>query len=142
MAFFESLGLTSHDIALLLGCPIGGVVGSLAQAIVKTIDLKGPPRKESDMRLASKELRELRGIWLHLRLTLGGILGFVLGLYFVGAMQPIASTAAKVIALSIIAGYAAPKVWEAQEKMIDAKLKHLIEAQGNSPSSERNSTHA
>ena len=140
MPFFESLGITSHDIALLVGCPIGGVIGSLAQAIVKTIDLNSPPNSEGDMRLASKELRELRGLWLHLRLTLGGILGFVLGLYFVGALQPTSATIAKVIALAIIAGYAAPKVWEAQEKVVDEKLKQIFGSQTNQLQSERDTT--
>jgi hypothetical protein len=126
---FESLGLTQYDAALLIGCPIGGVVGSLAQAIVKTIDLDGPPKRENDMKLASKELQKLRGLWLHLRLTLGGILGLVLGLYFIGAIQPAPGTVAKIIALSIIAGYAAPKIWEAQERIIDEKLKRVASAQ-------------
>lgn len=125
----ENIGLTPHDIALIIGCPIGGVIGSMAQSIVKTIDLDGPPKRENDMRLASKELQELRGLWLFLRLTLGGILGLVLGLYFIGAIQPTPGTVAKIIALSIIAGYAAPKVWEAQERVINAKLKQAVSAQ-------------
>ena len=140
--FFENLGLTSYDVALLIGCPIGGVVGSMAHAIVKTIDLDGPPNREDGMRLASKELQELRGIWLHLRLTLGGILGLVLGLYFIGAIQPTSGTIAKIIALSIIAGYAAPKVWEAQEKLIDTKLKQAVAAQSNDTPRDRNPTDA
>lgn len=142
MELFEGLGLTSHDIALLVGCPIGGVIGSFAQAIVKTIDLGGPPTKEGDMSIASKELQEIRGIWFSLRFVLGGILGLVLGLYFVGAMQPTPATAAKVIALSIIAGYAAPKVWESQEKIVEAKLKLAAEATYPQSSSKRDSTEA
>lgn len=140
MLVFDSLGLTSHDIALLVFCPLGGIVGSFAQAIVKTIDLEGPPTKEGDMHRASRELSELRGAWLTLRCALGGILGLVLGLYFVGALQPTSATAAKVIALSIIAGYAAPKVWEAQGKIVEAKLKKISEAQPSSASPEHNSS--
>jgi len=136
--FFESLGFTAHDIALLVGCPIGGVIGSLAQAIVKTIDLEGPPSNENGMKRASKELQELRGIWLSLRMTLGGILGIVLGLYFIGSIEQSAATVAKIIALSIIAGYAAPKVWEAQERIVEAKLKKLsAREETNDSSSER-----
>ncbi|WP_345986908.1 hypothetical protein WCX18_06950 [Sulfurimonas sp. HSL1-2] len=134
----ESLGLTSYDIALLVGCPIGAVIGSLAQAIVKSIDLEGPPTNEDDMKIASKELQELRGTWLYLRMVLGGILGIVLGLYFIGSIQPSAATVAKIIALSIIAGYAAPKVWEAQERIVEAKLKKIADREeANDSAAER-----
>lgn len=94
------VGLSYYDVALLLACPIGAVIGSFAQAIVQTIDLNGPPRNESEMTLASVELQELRGIWLGLRSILGAILGLVLGLYFVGAIQETPSTLTKIIALS------------------------------------------
>ncbi len=134
----SSLGLSPHDVALLIGCPIGSVIGSMAQAIVKTINLDGPPNKENDMRLASKELQELRGLWLSLRLTLGAILGLVLGLYFIGSIQPTPGTVAKIIALSIVAGYAAPKVWEAQDKIIDAKLKRIVAEADERPSDNQN----
>jgi hypothetical protein len=139
---FDSLGLTSHDAALLVGCPIGGVIGSMAQAIVKTIDLNGPPNREDDMQLASEELQKLRGMWLYMRLTLGAILGLVFGLYFIGAIQPTVGTAAKIIALSIVAGYAAPKIWEAQEKVVEAKLKQAVAAQVKDVPGDPNVTNA
>lgn len=110
---------------LLTFCPVGAVLGSLAHAITISINLKKLPRNEEDIKIASKELQEKRGAWLGLRLFLGAILGLVLGLYFVGAIQENPATLAKIIALSIIAGYAAPKIWESQEKIIDHKLKNL-----------------
>lgn len=120
------LGLTSYDLALLLLCPIGGVIGSFAHAIVQSIDLKGPPRSDSDMRVASAELQEVRGMWITLRVVLGGILGLVIGLYFIGAIKEAPAIVAKVIALSIVAGYAAPKVWEAQDRIVAAKINSII----------------
>lgn len=123
------LGLSSYDMALLVACPIGAVLGSFAQAIVKTIDLKGPPTKESDMTLASPALQELRGAWLGLRLMLGAILGLVIGLYFVGAIQENPATLAKIAALSILAGYAAPKVWAAQDRIVSAKISKIVNAE-------------
>lgn len=128
MAIF-SIGLSGYDLALLILCPLGAVIGSFAHAIVETIDLKGPPNNESDMKIASKELQELRGIWLVLRMILGAILGLVVGLYFIGAIQETPSTIAKVMALSILLGYAAPKVWEAQDKIITAKLNKIVNAE-------------
>lgn len=120
------LGLSNYDVALLVTCPIGAVLGSFAQAIVHTIDLKGPPTNESDMTFASPELQELRGAWLGLRLILGAILGLVIGLYFVGAIQETVTTLAKIVALSILAGYAAPKVWVVQDKIVSAKLSRIV----------------
>lgn len=122
----SSLGLSSYDIALLIFCPAGAVVGSFAQAIVQTIDLDGPPRDESKMGWASENLQELRRAWLGLRMMLGGILGIVIGLYFVGAIQENVSTLAKIVALAILAGYAAPKVWVTQERIVSAKIERLV----------------
>jgi hypothetical protein len=123
------LGFSSYDVALMLVCPIGAMLGSLAQAIVQTIDLKGPPTKESDMTLASPALQVVRGGWLALRFILGAILGLVIGLYFVGAIQENPATLAKITALSILAGYAAPKVWAAQERIVSAKISKIVHAE-------------
>jgi hypothetical protein len=114
----SSLGLNAFDVALLFLCPVGGVIGSFAHAIMLSIHPEQPPNKEGEMYLASKELQEARGVWIGLRLILGGILGFVIGLYFIGSIQESASTVAKIMALSVLAGYAAPKIWVNQEKSL------------------------
>lgn len=114
-----------YTLLLVILCPIGSVIGSFAQAIVLTIDLESPPNREEDMGIASESLREKRGMWLGLRLILGGILGLVVGLYFVGSIQETPATLAKIVALSIALGYSAPKVWDTQEKIIDKKIKQL-----------------
>lgn len=122
----EGLSYTSPLITL---CPIRSVIGSFAQAIVLTIDLVSPPNREEDMGIASESLREKRSMWLGLRLILGGILGLVVGLYFVGSIQETPATLAKIVALSIVLGYSAPKVWGAQEKVVDKKIKQLSKLQ-------------
>ncbi|MNG30415.1 hypothetical protein D3C84_1160290 [compost metagenome] len=58
---------------------------------------------------------------------LGAILGLVISLYFLGSIQQNISTVAKIVALSIIAGYAAPKVWAAQQILVEAKIKQVID---------------
>jgi len=126
----------SYTLLLILLCPIGAVVGSFAHAIVKTINLEEPPTHEDDIQLASKDLRAKRGMWLTLRMILGAILGLVLGLYFVGSIQETPATLAKIVALSIIAGYAAPKFWEAQEAIVDAKLRDISKLSRESMSSD------
>ena len=124
------LGFSNYDFALIIFCTVGSVIGSFAQAIVLTIDLKQMPRTETDLRIASPEMQELRGVWLAIRMILGGILGLMVGLYFVGAIQETPTTLAKIIALSIMLGYVAPKVWHAQERIVSAEIDRL--ANGNS----------
>lgn len=122
---FIDLGFSKYDIALLLLCPVGAVIGSFAFAITATISDK-PPTREHHFTFASNQLRAARGMWIVLRLMLGAILGFLLGLYFVGAIQETPSTLAKVVALSIIAGYAAPKIWLAQDKVVSSQIERLV----------------
>lgn len=115
---FNIVGFTGYDIALLMACTFGAIVGSFAQAIVATIHPDGPPNKEGVTHFASPALREARGAWIAMRLVLGGILGFVFGLYFVGTLHETPATFAKVWALSFIVGYAAPKIWAAKERTL------------------------
>ncbi|MGL6501794.1 hypothetical protein ACSZOA_05230 [Aeromonas caviae] len=120
------LGMTNFDVALLLLCPFGGVIGSFAFAIMDSIDPTSSPKDENNADIASKKLQEKRGIWLSLRCLLGAILGLVISLYFLGSIQHNISTVAKIVALSIIAGYAAPRIWVVQEALIEEKIKRFI----------------
>ncbi|MNZ83436.1 hypothetical protein D3C78_1021640 [compost metagenome] len=120
---FNIVGFTGYDIALLIACTAGAVVGSFAQAIMATIHPDGPPNKEGIMHFASPELQKARGTWIALRLMLGAILGFVFGLYFVGTLHETPATFAKVWALSFIVGYAAPKIWAAKEQTVLRQLE-------------------
>ncbi|EHU5198804.1 hypothetical protein NQO50_004255 [Vibrio vulnificus] len=121
----EQLGITYFDLALLILCPIGGVMGSFAFAIMDSIDPLNSPKDEANVSLASAQLQEKRGIWLGLRCTLGFILGLVVSLYFLGSILPNIATVAKIVALSIVAGYAAPKIWAAHGIIVEAKIKQL-----------------
>lgn len=107
---------------LPLACALGGVIGSLTQAAVATITLDGPPNKLGVMKIASPELQKIRGIWLFLRMFIGGVLGFVFGLYFIGTLNDETGTFARIWALSFGVGYAAPKIWAAQERALIKKI--------------------
>ena len=123
----EVLGFSSFDLLLLGLCPVGGVIGSFAYAIIDTIDPINSPKKEEQAVFASKKLQDKRGAWLGLRCILGAILGLVIGLYFIGSIQENSSTLAKIIAFSIMAGYAAPKVWAAQDKILEGQIKKIVQ---------------
>ncbi len=120
------LGFKKYDLALLIFCPAGAIIGSLAQAILATISPDSPPKDPGRSYKAPPHLAAARGSWLILRLTLGAILGLVIALYFVGALQENLTTFAKIIALSILLGYAAPKIWVAQENILIKRVAKLV----------------
>jgi hypothetical protein len=124
----EFIDFGAYNTALLILCPLGSIIGSLAHAIVITISLDSLPNEEGKIYFASKDLQKARSLWLFLRLGLGAILGLVLGLYFIGAIQETPSTLAKVVALSILAGYVAPKVWLAQDEIFALQLERFLKS--------------
>jgi hypothetical protein len=69
------------------------------------------------------------------RIMLGALLGGLLALYFVGTLQPNVTTIAKLTALSVLIGYAAPKIWLAQERVVTenvvARLEDALRRGGN-----------
>jgi len=111
-----------QDVLLPLACAAGGVFGSLLQAMIATIQLDGPPNKIGILKEAPPELVKARGAWLFMRSFIGGVSGFVFGLYFIGTLNDAAGTFARIWALSFAVGYAAPKLWITQEKTL---LKEL-----------------
>ncbi len=113
---FSELGFSNFDVLLPIACTIGAIFGSLAQTIIANYNLNSLPRKEGEMKSVSPQLQEMRSAWLFLRLFVGGVLGFVVGLYFVGALQETPAVFAKIWALSFVVGYAAPKIWVVQER--------------------------
>ncbi|HBO5730425.1 hypothetical protein OD800_28675 [Pseudomonas aeruginosa] len=113
---FSELGFSNFDVLLPIACTIGAIFGSLAQTIIANYNLNSLPRKEGEMKSASPQLQEMHSAWLFLRLFVGGVLGFVVGLYFVGALQETPAVFAKIWALSFVVGYAAPKIWVVQER--------------------------
>ena len=126
------LGLTYYDIALLVFCPIGAIIGSIAHAAMLMINPERMPGPGQTKILCSTDALG-RFTWLVLRLTLGGILGLVISLYFIGTLKESITTISKLIALSVLIGYAAPKLWIAQEralmKKIDDKIKSILTEQ-------------
>lgn len=114
----SQLGFSLFDILLPLACTVGAIFGSLTHGIMVTIEHGGPPNEDSNFRLATKDEQELRGLWLSMRMFVGGVLGFVFGLYFVGTLHETPATFAKIWALSFIVGYAAPKIWTVKEAAI------------------------
>jgi hypothetical protein len=129
--FLVDLGFKKYDVALLLLCPLGAVIGSFAHAMLLLINPHRIPRPGTTQFNTAQDALG-RAAWLTFRLSLGAILGLVVGLYFIGALQENTTTLAKVVALSILLGFAAPKIWVAQEQLItdaaERRLKELLES--------------
>ncbi|MBH3337500.1 hypothetical protein [Pseudomonas sp. UBA7530] len=119
----SAIGFTPFDTYLLIACTIGSIAGSFAQAISATIQPDGPPNREGILKRASPELSKARLAWLTMRCMLGAILGFVFGLYFVGALHQTSAVFAKIWALSFVVGYAAPKIWQTKERSFLAQFQ-------------------
>jgi hypothetical protein len=129
--FLIDLGFQKYDIALLVLCPIGAIIGSYAHAVLLIINPHRVPRPGTTRFNTAPDALG-RAAWLSFRLSLGAILGLVVGLYFVGALQENTTTLAKVVALSILLGYTAPRIWIAQEKVVadvaERRLRELLES--------------
>ena len=66
--------------------------------------------------------------WLTGRLLLSAVAGLVLALYFVGALTDSATTVARILAFAILVGYAAPRLWVAQEQVVAAAIEDRMRA--------------
>lgn len=122
----SSIGFSVYDILLLTLCPVAAVIGTFAQIIYLCIDLKGPPKSEDEYRYASPILEEFRGAWMSLRMILGGIVGLVVALYFIGLIHETPANLGRILALAILAGFLTPKLLETHDKIIDKKLNALL----------------
>jgi len=111
-------GIPWSDLLLPMACAVGAVFGSITQAMVATIQIDGPPNKLGILEIAPPELAKIRGAWISMRIFIGAVLGFVFGLYFVGSLNETVGTFCKIWALSFGVGYAAPKIWAAQEQSL------------------------
>lgn len=130
LEFFRDMGCTNYDIALLVLCPLGAAIGSFAHTIILLINPQKIPRP-GQVKILNQPADILgRFGWLSMRMILGLILGIVIALYFVGAIQHNITTLAKLAAFSILAGYSAPKLWVSQERVIAdnviSSLKHML----------------
>lgn len=126
-------GIPWNELLLPFACAVGAIFGSIAQAIVATIQIDGPPNKLGILEIAPPELAKIRGAWMSMRIFVGAVLGFVFGLYFIGTLNNETGTFARIWALSFGVGYAAPKIWVAQEK---ALLKRITSDEAHASDSQ------
>ncbi|WP_320424675.1 hypothetical protein [Roseateles agri] len=129
---------------MLMLCPAAAVLGSFVHMFMVENDFSQMPKlneergvvnriEKSVFSLASwfSVFNQKRWYWIWGRVTVGVAVGMLVALYFVGAINPGAANSAKVLALSVLAGYLAPKLFIAQERAVsqalDKKLPPIVD---------------
>jgi len=135
-----TVGVTIFDFLLLCFCPLCGAIGGYVSRHLRFSEFMKINRKK----MAGEYIddpRKYRKIVFGQFISesgpnptvVGGVLGIVIALYFVGAITDHLTSLARVLALCILLGYQAPNLWRAQEKVIasivDQKLKTTLEKQ-------------
>lgn len=122
--FFVGLGFSAQDLLLIKLCPIFAVIGGIVHIVLIRDDFSVFPDKP--VGLASTGTAFNRLTWMFARLALSYIVGLVFALYLVGALTESPTTIARILAFSVLVGFAAPKLWKSQEKVLTELIeKHL-----------------
>ncbi len=123
------LGFSKYDILLIQICPLSAVIGGLARFVVLDTNFGRLPARGGFYPVMTVFGR-LK--WVLAHVFVSAVLGLVFAFYFVGSVTEAPSTIAKLAAFSVLLGYAAPRLWESQEKIVmnvvERKLKELLEA--------------
>jgi hypothetical protein len=159
-----NVGLSKLDVVLLLGCPFCAALGTTVSAVIRRVSEKPvftplseiPPNAFGEKLIDMSEgqrlkflnqerkdifelnlLRHGRGELVRLAF-IGLVLGFVVSLYFVGAITDNITSIARIFALCILLGYQAPQIWALQENIfkeaVEKKLRQMTEVgSSNSP---------
>jgi hypothetical protein len=132
--FFTELGFSKQDMLLLIITPIFSALGSLVNILSLDLDLKTPVETQGNIKFIKGVGNNITYIeWAIRRIIIGAVAGLILALYFVGALTEKPTTIARILAFSILLGYAAPNFWSTQEKIMiaamESKLKQIIKEQ-------------
>ena len=128
---FEALKFTAVDIDLMILCPIAGGIGGFLRFLCQAVNfdnlLGGSGRsgiENASFANVSQMFASLE--WLLGHVILSAAAGLMVGLYFVGSVKGDPTTIARLLALSILVGYAAPRLWRSQEKSIISLVEKTI----------------
>lgn len=115
--FLYQIGLSKFDSILLFGSPIMGLFGALAHSFSIDLDWNKSPqleytsKKEKNASFSiSEESKRERGFWIMSRIILGIIVGFAIGLFFIGTLNSTVTAMSKILLISLIAGFSSHKI--------------------------------
>jgi len=115
---FGNLTLNGVDLALLVLCPVFSSLGVLVSFVLKEQEKKP---ESSFLRNSLEQVGQYCG-----NLFIGLVLGLLIALFFVGAINSEVTSLAKVLALSILLGYQAKTIWFSQEKVINNAIQKKV----------------
>lgn len=118
----QSIGFSQVDLFLLILSPVCAGIGSTANGMLTEMN---PSRLPRGGRIRGHVEVVVFIKWCVYRLFIGCALGLVVGLYFVGSLNESPTSLARALALAVIVGYAAPKLWQLQERQVlrEAEVK-------------------
>jgi hypothetical protein len=125
LSAMQQLGFMPQDYLLLLLAPLGAGLGSIVHGMLIEINPNKLPTS-GRLRTTTEVMMVLK--WSSYRLVIGAVLGLVVALYFVGSITSNPTSIARILALSVFVGYAAPKLWALQEKHLMDEIEKKVRA--------------
>ena len=133
--WLQSLGPGAQDVALLLMSPMLGVIGSVVRVMTIRYTLESVPDKPISASAFKFGYFCERFFWYWAWVWAGFASGLLVSLLFIGTLSSGAASVARVGAMALITGFAAPSVWKKQidlaEDIIGKRLKALGEREFN-----------
>lgn len=131
--------VTIFDFLLIVLGPLCGLLGGTVARHIHFVDfLKAHSDKvltESTMEMDRTPLKIRNGA-VHMFKNeagpnpgmVGAVLGFVVALYFIGAVSDHLTSLARILALCILLGYQAPSLWRTQERILSTIVEEKVKA--------------
>ncbi len=131
--------VTIFDVLLLFLGPLCGLLGGAVARHIHFVDfLKAHSDKvisESTSDIERTPLK-IRNSAVHMFRNeagpnpgmVGAVLGFVVALYFIGAVSDHLTSLARILALCILLGYQAPSLWRTQERIVSNIVEEKVKA--------------
>jgi len=137
-----AVGISIFDVVLVILCPACGALGGYVARHLSFAEFMKANRNKVTGEYIDDPKKFKRVVLNQFMsesgpnpIVVGGVLGIVIALYFVGAITDHLTSLARVLALCILLGYQAPNLWKAQEKVIasivDQKIRYTLGQQKN-----------
>ncbi len=117
--FLYQIGLSEFDLIILFGSPIMGLVGAFVHSFFIDINWAKSPKLKYTNKTRKEEKENLnislkskteRGYWIASRTILGTVVGFAIGLFFIGTLSPTVTALSKILLISLIGGFISHKI--------------------------------
>lgn len=126
LSALQALGFGAMDGLLIVFAPLCAGIGSTVHGMLVEMNPTQLPRG-GRVRTPTEVAVFMK--WCPYRLFIGCALGLVVALYFVGSLSHSPTSLARVLALAVFVGYAAPKLWSLQEDHLVRQIESRLGAE-------------